>query len=335
VATIGDVAREAGVSRSTVSSVLTGRKFVTPETRARIEAAIAKLEYSVNTGARALATSRTMTFGVVVRFHEAEFSPALATYLVAFSDAARERGYAVMLLTEPDGAEAVRRAIAGRQVDGLILLNVLDGDPRLEPISRSGYPAVLVGNPEDTRGIDAVDLDFAAAAHLLVDHLADAGHRDAMFVRWPEELYTGGSTYATRFERAALRRAAERGLRLAPVPVPVGPEQVRATLRAALQDPALPKTLLIHNDAAVAMLPFVLGDLGLAVPADRSVVSLHSAELARLYVLSYTAVESDPTAVAEAAVDVLCRRIEAPGAPAEKRLITPRLERKASVAPSD
>ncbi|MDN3239666.1 LacI family DNA-binding transcriptional regulator [Glycomyces tritici] len=331
MATIGDVAREAGVSRSTVSSVLTGRKFVTPETRARIEAAIAKLEYSVNSGARALATSRTMTFGVVVRFHEAEFSPALATYLVAFSDAARARGYAVMLLTEPDGAEAVRRVIAARQVDGLILLNVLDGDPRLEPISRSGYPAVLVGNPEDPRGIDAVDLDFAAAANLLVDHLADAGHRDAMFVRWPEELYESGSTYATRFERAALRRAADRGLRLVPVPVPVGPEQVRATLRTALQDPALPRTLLIHNDAAVAMLPFVLGDLRLEVPADLNVVSLHSAELARLYVLSFSAVESRPEAVAEAAVEMLCDRVAHPQAPARKRLIEPRLDQRSSV----
>jgi DNA-binding LacI/PurR family transcriptional regulator len=80
------------------------------------------------------------------------------------------------------------------------------------------------------------------------------------------------------------------------------------------------------------MLPFVLGDLGLSVPEDRSVVSLHSAELARLYVLTYTAVESEPVAVAEAAVDVLCRRVESPQAPAQKRLIVPRLDRKSSVA---
>jgi DNA-binding LacI/PurR family transcriptional regulator len=88
--------------------------------------------------------------------------------------------------------------------------------------------------------------------------------------------------------------------------------------------------LLIHNDAAVAMLPFVLRDLGLDVPADRSVVSLHSAELARLYVLSYTAVESEP--VAQAAIELLCKRIEDPGAPVERRLVTPRLERRSSVA---
>lgn len=332
MATIGDVARRAGVARSTVSSVLTGRKYVSPETRARIEAAIADLGYSVNAGARALATARTMAFGVVVRFHEAEFSPALAAYLVALTDAAREQGYSVMLLTEPDGTAAVRRAIDGRLVDGLILLNVVEDDPRLGPIARSGFPAVLVGNPEDAQGIDAVDLDFAAGARLLVDHLADAGHLEAVFVRWPDEVYASGSTYATRFERSALRRADERGLRLVALPVPVGPEQVRRTLRAVLEDPRNPHALLIHNDAAVAMLPFVLSGSGLRVPGDRSVVSLHSAELARLYVLSYTAVESEPVAVAATAVSLLCRRLADPDAPAERRLIAPSLADRSSVA---
>jgi DNA-binding LacI/PurR family transcriptional regulator len=190
---------------------------------------------------------------------------------------------------------------------------------------------VLVGLPEDSRGIDAVDLDFAVAARTLVDHLADRGHRQALFVRWPEELYASGSTYAIRFERSAVDRAAQRGLELAAVSVPVGPEQVRSTLRTALADPANPHALLIHNDAAVAMLPFVLHDLGLEVPADRSVVSLHSAELARLYVLSYTAVESEPEAVAHTAVEVLGKRIATPGQPAEKRLIAPRLAERSSV----
>nr|WP_277605226.1 LacI family DNA-binding transcriptional regulator [Glycomyces sp. L485] len=272
-----------------------------------------------------------MTFGVVVRFHEAEFSPALAAYLIALSDAAREQGYSVVLLTEPDGTEAVRRAISGRQVDGFILLNVVDDDPRLEPISQARYPAVLIGMPQDARGVDAVDLDFAAAAAMLVDHIADAGHREAMFVRWPEELYSSGSTYATRFDRSARERAERRDLRLVPVSVPVGPEQVRTTLRAALENPENPHALLIHNDAAVAMLPFVLGDLGLEVPADRSVVSLHAAELARLYVLSFTSVESEPVAVAQAAVEMLGKRIASPDSPVHKRLIMPHLEPRASV----
>jgi DNA-binding LacI/PurR family transcriptional regulator len=267
-----------------------------------------------------------------VRFHEAEFSPALATYLVALSDAARESGYAVVLLTEPDGEAAVRKAIAGRQVDGLVLLSVVEDDPRLAPIAESGYPAVLVGMPEDARGIDSVDLDFAAAARLLVDHLADHGHREATFVRWPDKVYAGGSTYAIRFASAAVQRAEKRGMRLEPVSCSVGPEQVRAALRDELGRADGPRALIVHNDAASAMLQFALHDTGLAVPENRSVVSLHSAELARLYALPFTSVESGPDVVAHAAVEMLVRRIASPDAPAEARLVAPRLIERGSVA---
>ena len=329
--TIGDVAREAGVSRSTVSSVLTGRKPVTPPTRVRVEAAIKKLSFSVNSGARALATSRTMTFGVVVRFHEAEFSPALATYLVALSDAARESGYSVLLLTEPDGTAAIRRAIDGRQVDGFILLSVVENDPRLEPISESGYPAVLVGMPEDTKGIDAVDLDFAAAARILVDHLGDHGHREASFVRWPAAIYESGSTYAVRFERAAIQQARELGMELVPLTGSVAPEEARATLRRHLGGLDGPRALLVHNDAAAAMLPFALHDLGFHVPEHCSVVSLHSAELARLYALPFTSVESAPQGVAKTAVELLVGRIASPSDPARSVLLAPHLVERGSV----
>lgn len=332
--TIGDVAREAGVSRSTVSSVLTGRKVVSPETRARIEVAIAKLDFSVSSGARALATRRTMTLGLVVRFHEAEFGPALSTYVVAISDAARARGYSVLLLTDPDGAVAVRQAIAGRNVDGLILMNVVEDDPRIDPIATSGFPAVLIGFPRERRGIDAVDLDFAEGARLLVDRLADSGHRDAAFLTLPDELFATGATYARRFRDAAQARAAERALRLLPVPAPVTPAAVRARLREVLPRLGAHCTaLLVHNDAAVAMLPTVLQELGVAVPRDLSVLSLHSADLAQLYLLPYTSVESQPEHVVEEAVELLVRRIgDASVDEPVARLVAPLLEERGSVA---
>lgn len=316
-----------------MSAVLNGRKLVMPDTRKRVDDAIAKLNYSVNAGARALATSRTMTIGVVVRFHEAEFSPALATYLVALSDAAAASGYSVTLLTDVDGEGAVRKAIAGRRVDGLVLLSVVEGDPRVEPIAETRFPAVLIGMPQETHGIDAVDLDFADGARLLVDHLADAGHRAATFVRWPDELYAAGSTYAIRFADAAREHATARALDLAELSCTVGPEQVRATLSGELRRADAPQALLVHNDAAVAMLPFALRDVGLAVPADRSVVSLHSAELARLYALPFTSVESEPDAVVRAAVELLLDRIADPIADPLSRLVAPHLVYRDSVAP--
>jgi DNA-binding LacI/PurR family transcriptional regulator len=252
---------------------------------------------------------------------------------VALSDAAAESGYSVTLLTDADATGAVRRAIASRHVDGLVLLSVVEDDPRLEPIVEAGFPAVLIGMPTDPRGVDAVDLDFAAGARLLVDHLAQAGHRAATFVRWPDNLYEAGSTYAIRFAAAARDQAALHGLRLEEIPGMVGPEAVRTLLVRHLQRADSPPAMLVHNDAAVAMLPFALHDAGLSVPADRSVVSLHSAELARLYALPYTSVESEAEGVVRAAVAVLVLRIGEPGRPQVSRLVSPHLEHRGSVRP--
>ena len=321
--TIGDVAREAGVARSTVSAVLTGRKLVMPETRARVEAAIARLDYSVNSGARALATSRTMPLGLVVRFHGADFSPALAAYLIGICDAARARGYEVLLITDLDGPSAIRRAAAARQVDGLVLLSVLEEDPRLVAIAESRIPAVLIGMPTDPGPADAVDLDFAAAARLMVDHLVGHGVERATFLTWPAEFLASGSTFATRFRAAAQERAVTAGLALATVSMPSEPGPVRAALRAALTGPAAPRALLVHNDSAVAMLPTVARSLALDGPGDLDVVSLHSAELAQLYALAYARVESQPETIATLAVEMLVTRLLDGSDAAPQRVFVP------------
>lgn len=325
MATIGDVAREAGVSPSTVSYVLSGKRAISAETTRRVHAAIARLDYTVHLGARALRTARTMTLGVVLRFHHAEFEPAMATYLVALADAAREAGYSLQLITDEDAPAAVGRAVREQRVDGLLLLDVLEDDPRLEPLRRTPFPAVLVGMPPDPGPSDAVDLDFAAAAELLVEHLADRGHRHATLVRWAPEVYAAGHTFALRFARAAHARAAERGLALVDHDSPTTPEAVRADLADLLGGDDRPSALLVHNDAAAAMLPTVLHDLGLRAGQDVAVVSLHSARLASFFAIPFTSVESAPERVARGAVELLTSRLDlTAGAPA-RRLVVPEL----------
>ena len=98
MSTIGDVAREAGVARSTASSVLSGKKYVSPQITERVHAAVEKLQYTVNQGARALATARTMTIGLAVSVTTPQFDASIGLYLISVTDAARELGYHVLLL---------------------------------------------------------------------------------------------------------------------------------------------------------------------------------------------------------------------------------------------
>ena len=102
MATIRDVAREAGVSPSTVSYALSGKRTISRETRERIDEAIADLGFTVNAGARALATSQTMVIGLLTQFHQDEFAPAMLQYMLPVSDTARELGYDILLVTETD-----------------------------------------------------------------------------------------------------------------------------------------------------------------------------------------------------------------------------------------
>lgn len=338
MATIGDVARQAGVSRSTVSSVLTGRKFVRPETRQRIELAIEELNFRVNSGARALATSRTMIIGVIVQLHGGEFGPALAPFLVSLSDSARAAGFDVLLVTEQDTLAAIHRLAYERRVDGIVLLNVVDEDSRLAALRQHDLPAVLLGMPRDAGGIDAVDLDFAAAARGLVNHLYEHGHREALFVRWAPMMFEQRHSFVLRFSDAALARAAELGMRLVPVDCPVEPELVPAALAEALTGRGDATAVLVHNDAATALLPTVLHAVGLEVPRDLSVVSIHSAELGRSFALPFTSVETVPGEVSGLAVGALLRRMASSDDEAldvTRELLTPQITDRGSVAVLD
>ena len=82
MATIEDVAKAAGVSRSTVSYALSGKRTISLETRRRIDDAIKSLNFTPNAGARALKTSQTMVLGLLLQFHEDEFAPAMLQYLL-------------------------------------------------------------------------------------------------------------------------------------------------------------------------------------------------------------------------------------------------------------
>lgn len=323
MATIGDVAREAGVARSTASSVLSGKKYVSPEITARVLEAVEKLEYTVNQGARALATSRTMTIGVVVTQTVPHYDASIGLYMIALADAARLKGYNVLLLTDADGEKSVTEAIAARQVDGLVLLNVLEDDPRLGPIRERNFPAVLLGMPSGNDDVDAVDLDFPAAGRLLASRAVESGSKKGTLIAWPPELYEEKRTYATRFLRAVREASAEAGFSLELVHSPADPEKTLEFLTELLSSEDRPELLLIHNDVAAAMLPLAVSRLGLDVPKDMQVGSLHSQALANQYAIPYTAVESGPAIVSTIAIDMLVSRLDGDRKEQARQLVEP------------
>jgi len=333
MATIGDVARVAGVSRSTVSHALSGKRSISTETKARIAAAIESLGYTANAGARALATSRSNIIGLMVPFIPEEFEPATMQYVLTVAHTAREHGYDVLMVTDREGVGGIDRITGSNLVDGVMVLDVRRHDSRIDHLRRAGSPAVLIGVPSDEPLIDTVDLDFEAAARSLIDHLADLGHRRVLFMTLPEVLFAQDLGYAWRFYDSALTHARSRGIALIPFAVSSEPNQVGHELDSALAEHPSATALLIHNDGALVDLPVALEARGISTPEDLSVVSIFPDQFGRMFRVPYTAVETSAAAVAERAVRMLVARIEDRDGPARLELLAPILVDRGSSGP--
>jgi DNA-binding LacI/PurR family transcriptional regulator len=333
MATIGDVAREAGVSRSTVSYALSGNRPISLETRQRIDAAIAKLGFTINAGARALATSETMVIGLLLQFHDDEFPPAMLQYILAVSTAARESGYDILMVTDSNGPGAVKRITSSNMVDGVVLLDVTHEDPRLDTLRAARQPGALVGLPRNTEELDVFDLDFGEAARILVDHLYGLGHQQVILVSPPRHVFERGGAYGWRFRDAAVERAARYGMQIYPYYGESQQPGISRSLNAILDARPQATALIVHNDASIAVLPAVLHERGVEVPRDLSVVSLYSQDFGRSFLLPYTAVETSPDKLGREAVQHLVRRMRnADDSPAVAKFIEPVLTIRGSTA---
>jgi LacI family transcriptional regulator, galactose operon repressor len=271
--TIRSVAREAGVSVSTVSNVLNGRHAeMTDETRRRVLATIERLDYRPNRLAQSLATNRTRTIALVI----SELTNSLYPPVLLGAEAAcRAAGYDLLLANAPD-VEAERRTVEvllDKRVDGLILFSasVLDIDnEHLYRAQRAGLPVVVINRhlPDDGP-LDQIRFDHLGGARLATRHLLDLGHRRIAHIAGPTGRFTG-----------VLRRA---GYEAALREVGIEPDERLVTVgdysfdsgHAALE--ALwterPTAVFVGGDVMALGALRAARDLGLRVPDDLSLVA--------------------------------------------------------------
>ena len=201
-ATIADVAREAGVSKATVSRFLNHREtLLTPDIASRVEVAIAALAYSPSPMAQALKRGRSRLIGLVVADVTNPFSVAV---LRGAEKACQEAGYLLMLFNLGNDSRCEGKAIealTAYQVEGFIL-NTLGGDAgAAADAARHGKPVVLVDRRHHDMQADFVSLDNAGAVQMALRHLLTAGYRELLFVSEPIK------DVSSRMEREAAFRS--------------------------------------------------------------------------------------------------------------------------------
>ena len=336
--TLADVARHAGVSSSTVSYVLSGKRSISEETRHRVERSVIELGYHPNAGARALAARRSHIIALVVPLRADVYVPIMMEIAISVTMAARQYGYDVLLLTNDEGPDGVRRVAASGLADGVILMDVELDDERIPALRAQGTQAALIGMPDDPRGLSCVDHDFAGAGALCADHLADLGHREIAFIGYGSGVYHRHAGYAERTIAGFRERGERRGLRFLHRPCEGTYESTAGTLARILADRPETTGFVVQNEGAIGPLLSLLRTSGRTVPEDASVVALCPDQLAEQHAPRLTAVTGPTQELGRVAVDQVLGRITAAARNAEPDdelvLLTPVLTVRESTGPA-
>jgi DNA-binding LacI/PurR family transcriptional regulator len=306
MATLKDIAKELGLSPSTVSRALTGQRYVDEATRAAVQDAAERLGYRPNAAARSLRRQSTRTIGLVMPSIISTFNAASAT---AVHDAAERSGYQTMLCITDD--DPVREkdcfdTLAANNVAGIIYApssdyGVADWD--------SDIPVVEIGRQSSGRRFDSVSANSQEGAEELIRHLVDYGHEKIAVAAGPLDLSPA--------------RSSVNGYKsvLGVYGIPVIEEYIKAggpskewghqatdELLAMAERP----TAIFATGAQLALGVFeALYEAGLSCPDDMSVVAFQDPTWFRVWKPGITAYSVPMTQIGRLAWQLLQSRIEA------------------------
>jgi DNA-binding LacI/PurR family transcriptional regulator len=318
---MADVGRLAGVSHQTVSRVINGSRHVRPETRRRVLAAMDELGYRPNFIARALATGRTNTLGVV-SFDTTLYGPA--STLLGIERAAHEAGYFIVVasmkaLDRPSLADAVER-LRVQGVDGILVIAPLRVAAEALLHAPSDIPLVAVEAGPDGE-LPVVQVDQALGASRATAHLLDLGHATVWHLAGPDEFLESAQRLAGW--RDTLRAAAAE-----PPPPLTGDWSARSGYdlgRRLARDPEVTAIFVANDQMALGVLR-AMHEAGRVIPDDVSVVGFDDVPEAAYFLPPLTTIRQDFDELGSRSLRLLLRRIDdgehsLPGSPVEPELI--------------
>ena len=287
---VREVARVAGVSTQTVSRVINDHPGIRAETRERVLDAMRTLDYRVNNAARALGTSRTRTIGILVS-DAGMYGPAVG--ILALEAAARAAGRWVTAAYADAGDEAsvidAAQHLSAQGVDGIVVLAPHARTLNALASAGLGLPVTALHSTDEY----ALQRDAAAIA---VAHLADLRHGSIAHLAGPDDWLE-----AVARAEGFVAALAERGLRSAGVwrgdwsaaSGFAAAADIARAVRAGGADPVGPTAVFVANDQMALGLIAGLGDAGIAVPGEVSVVGLDDNPDAAYYRPALTTVRLD------------------------------------------
>jgi DNA-binding LacI/PurR family transcriptional regulator len=330
---IGEIAKRAGVSRSTVSYALSGKRNVSEQTLARVQQVIEELNYRPNAAARALKEGRTRTIGLVIPPAARRLTYMQLDFVASVLDAAARADLDVLLSPSGDTHEhSFQRLIDGRRVDGVILMEIRLDDPRVTQLKKADMPFVTIGRTVRPEGTWWVDVDYENLLNRCVHHLADLGHRDIALINRSPEMLAAGYGPGLRARQGFRDAIAQCGL--TGWEYPCGDDTAAggdACTQLILEEHPEVTAAATVNEAALPGVQRALHRAGLAVPADFSLIGVAAQHWAEEFHPPLTSADVPAGDMGAHAVDLLAERIANPATLPKHLLLCPPISLRDSV----
>jgi len=306
-----DVARRAGVSKSTVSQYISGRyDYMSAETRERIRQAIDDLGFVPNALARSLKKKRTFTIAIIVSNILNPFS-TMSTR--GAEDCCNKYGFDLILCNADETPWKERgyiETLVAKQVDGLIISTTEQNNDLLHAVNKR-TPITICDRNVPELGCDTVRVDNYAGIKLAVEHLVSLGHRRlALFVLPYQEV-----NRTPRRERAQAFRSlvGEFGLPHRPdwiVEIDRSESRLAEAVAGLLSGPDAPTAIIGANDLmTIALFTVIKKRLGLKIPSDVALLGFDDWEWAPLLEPPITVVAQPAYEMGYMAAELLIKRI--------------------------
>jgi LacI family transcriptional regulator, galactose operon repressor len=320
--TLEEIAKQAGVSRSTVSRAINNQEHVNANTRAKVLAVANRVNYQPNIAARGLAAGRSRVLGLVIPMGVSALftDPYFPLLIQGIASACNEHDYSVMLwLADPEyERRTISQILSGGLIDGVIVASALMDDAVCEALRQDRKPFILIGRDPTDAGISYVDVDNVSSAREMVAHLLRLGYRQVATISGPEGMIVGLDRL--HGYQLALK---DRGLRPDPDLI-VASDFTEAGGYAAMERllPFKPDAVFAASDAMAIGALRAIRDAGLKVPDDVAVAGFDDMPFAARADPPLTTVRQPISRCGSAAVETLIDLVAHPNSP-PRRIILP------------
>lgn len=332
--TIKDIAREAGVSHSTVSRALHGSPVIAPLTTERVRRAASRLGYLPSAAARTLKTNRSGVLGVIISNVD---DPFFSEILQGIEEVAQTSGYSLFMAASqrnPEHERHIIQTMREHRVDGIVLCSTPFSIEQSRQLTAYGAPIIVINSQSTAEYRYAIEHDDLDGASQITRHLIDLGHKRIAYLGFPDSGRTNlkrlsAYRHELRDKHIKVLKGYEHG---------VAANQA-ANGRAAAQHflglQPRPTAILCYNDMLAIGLLQGLQEAGLRVPRDASVAGFDNITFSAYTNPPLTTFDQPKRSIGAEAARMLLRLLDqnAADGTAHKAVLQGRLVVRGSTAP--